>query len=51
MKKNNLEEANKRIDDLEDRIKKLQSSQNALVKHFHELVGATLESLKENNEK
>ena len=51
MKENNLEEANKRIDDLENKFKRLQNAQNVLIEHFHELVGATLESIKENSEK
>ena len=51
MKENNLEEANKRIDELENKIERLQNGQNVLVEHFHELVGATLESIKENSEK
>ena len=50
MEKNNLDEIYKRIDDLENETKTLMNAHNKLVKHFHELVGATLQSLKENNE-
>lgn len=51
MEENNLEETNKRISDLENDISTLKSAHNKLVEHFHELVGATLESIKESSEK